>query len=146
MRWLSAMVGMPLFLSVAACGSGTPSGPPSPTPTPAPVRTVLTTKALTLPAGTTASETVDNVPSGTVDVRLEWADAAADLNLYVTDTSCSSILEILGGACRVLGQANGAARPEVVTFATTATANYQVWARNLGGTTQAATVEVGVTR
>jgi hypothetical protein len=144
MRWLSAMAGLPLILSGAACGSGTPYSPP--TPTPAPVRTVLTTKALTLPAGTTATETVDNVPSGTVDVRLEWADAGADLNLYVTDTNCSSILEILGGACRVLGQATGAARPEVVTFATTAAANYQVWARNLAGTTHAATLEVGVTR
>ena len=111
-----------------------------------PVRTVLTVKALTIPPGTTASETVDNVPSGTVDLRLDWADGAADLNLYVTDTNCSSILEILGGACRILGQATGTARPEVVTFAATATANYAYWARNLGATSQAATVEVGVTR
>jgi hypothetical protein len=143
---LRAMAGTALVLSGVGCGSGTPYGPPSPTPTPPPARTVLTTKALTLPAGTTAQETVDNVPSGTVDVRLDWADAAVDLNLYVTDTNCSSILEILGNACRVLGQAVGPARPEVVTFATTGTANYSVWARNLGATTQAATVEVGVTR
>jgi hypothetical protein len=107
---------------------------------------VVATKALTIPAGTTASETVDNVPAGLVDVRLQWADPAVDLNVYVTDTLCSSILEILGNTCRVFGQATGSSHPEVVAFTTTATGNYIVWSRNVGTVTQAASVEVGVTR
>jgi hypothetical protein len=135
-----------LALAAGACGSS-PSGPgPSPTPTPSPVRRVLATKALTLPGGTTASETVDNVPAGTVDVRLAWNDDAVDLNLYVTDTNCSSVVEILGNACRVLGQATATARPEVVTFTAASTANYQIWARNVSTAPQAATVELGITR
>ena len=137
------------LLSAAACGSGSPSdhGPsPTPQPSPTPSRTVVATKALNIPAGTTASETVDNVPAGSVDFRLQWADAGVDLNLYVTDTNCSSVVDILNGACRVLGQATGSARPEVVTVVATATANYQVWSRNVGSAAQAATLEVGVTR
>jgi hypothetical protein len=106
----------------------------------------VATKALTIPGGTTASETVDNVPAGSVDFRLQWDDAAVDLNLYVTDTNCSSILEILNNACRVVGQATGTARPEVVTVVATSTANYQVWSRNVSSASQAATLEVGVTR
>jgi predicted phage tail protein len=136
-----------LLLTAAACGSDSPSGPaPSPTPAPTPARTVVATKGLTIPGGTTASETVDNVPAGTVDVRLDWADPGVDLNLYVSDTNCSSIVDLLANACRVLGQATGAARPEVVTFTATTTGNYVVWARNVGSATQAAMVEVGVTR
>lgn len=137
------------FWSATACGSGSPSGPgpsPTPQPTPTPARTVVATKALNIPAGTTASETVDNVPAGSVDFRLQWDDAAVDLNLYVTDTNCSSVVEILAGACRVLGQATGAARPEVVTVVAAGTANYVVWSRNVGSVTQAAALEVGVTR
>ena len=148
MRWFRIGC-LPALLAASACGSSGPAGPgpsPTPTPTPAPVRTVLATKALTLPGGTTASETVDNVPAGAVDVRLTWDEAAVDLNLYVTDTNCSSIVEVLGGSCRVLGQATAAARPEVVTFTAAAIANYQVWARNVSGASQAATLEVGVTR
>ena len=143
--WLASAL-----LALAACGSDGPSGPgpnPSPTPTPPPARTVFATKGLTLPGGTTASETVDNVPAGVVDVRLSWSDPAVDLNLYVTDTNCSSVLEILANGCRVFGQATTAAnRPEVVTFTATGMANYVVWARNVSAPSQAATVEVGVTR
>jgi hypothetical protein len=134
------------LILTAACGSDYSTPPPTPSPSPTPSRTVVATKGLTIPGGTTASETVDNVPSGSVDVRVQWADAAVDLNVYVTDTNCSSILEILNNACRVFGQATGSARPEVVTFTATSTANYQVWCRNVSSASQAATMELGITR
>jgi hypothetical protein len=147
MTWLHRTSVAAALAVLGACGSDTPPAPtPTPTPTPTPSRTVVVSTAFTVPGGTTFSDTVDNVPAGAVDVRLEWAEAAIDLNLYVTDTACSSILDILAGGCRVLGQGTGNARPEVVNFTTTAQANYIVWVRNLSSTTQAARFELGVTR
>ena len=134
-------------LAAAGCGSDSPSAPPTPTPTPtpAPTRTVLATRSFTLAPSATFTDTVDNVPAGVVDARADWP-GASDLNLYVTDTSCPGVVELAAGACRVLAQATGTARPERVQFTATATANYSVWVRNLGPASESVALEFAVTR
>ena len=135
-------------VAAGACGGGSPTSPrpsPTPTPTPPPTRTVLVTRNFTLPGGATVSDTVDNVPPGVVDVRVEWP-GASDLNLYATDTSCAGVVELLAGQCRVFAQAVAAARPERIEFTTTAPGNYVYWVRNLGASAEPVVLEVGVTR
>jgi hypothetical protein len=137
-----------LAFTAAACGSGSPSAPaasPTPAPTPNPIRTVLVSRGFTLAAGATFSDTVDNVPAGLVDVRADWP-GASDLNLYATDTSCPGVVELVGGRCRVFAQAVGTARPERIEFTTAAPGNYVYWVRSLGPSSEAVTLEVGVTR
>jgi hypothetical protein len=134
-------------LAGAGCGSGSPSAPPTPTPsaTPPPTRTVLATRSFTLAPSATFTDTVDNVPAGVVDALADWP-GASDLNLYVTDTSCPGVVELASGACRVLAQATGTARPERIQFTSTATANYSVWVRNLGPSPEPVALEFAVTR
>jgi hypothetical protein len=136
-----------LTLAATACGSDSPSTPPTPTPTPTPVptRTVLATRSFTLAPAATYTDTVDNVPAGSVDARVEWS-GASDLNLYVTDTSCPGVVELAAGQCRVFAQATGSDRPERVQFVTTSTANYSVWVRNLGPSAESVTLEFAITR
>jgi hypothetical protein len=135
-----------LAAAVSACGSGSPTRPtPTPTPTPPPTRTVLATQSFTLAPGATFTDTVDNVPAGTVDARAEWP-GGSDLNLYVTDTSCPGVVQLAAGSCRVFAQAVGSDRPERVQFAAPGTANYSVWVRNVGTAAEPVTLEFAVTR
>ena len=137
-----------LALVAGACGGGSPTAPrpsPTPTPTPPPTRTVLVARNFTLGGGATSSDTVDNVPPGVVDVRVEWP-GTSDLNLYATDTACPGVVELLAGQCRVLAQAVTTARPERIEFTTAAAGNYVYWVRNLGTSSEPVALEVGVTR
>lgn len=147
---MTLRTGVVLVLSAiagAGCGSDSPSTPPTPTPSPTPAstRTVLATRSFTLAASASFTDTVDNVPAGIVDARIDWP-GASDLNLYVTDTSCPGVVELAAGSCRVFAQATGGDRPERVQFTSTATANYSVWVRNLGPASEAVALEFAVTR
>lgn len=146
-RWTALL----LAAALGGCGGGggAPTGPPVPTPspTPAPVRTVLESKAFTdLPAGAATPSTVDNVAPGTVDAMVDWA-GGGDIDLYVTDTNCTSMRDILAGSCRVLARATAmTAKPERASFPNPSTANYIFWVHNNGPAAESGQLEVGLTR
>jgi hypothetical protein len=106
---------------------------------------VLVTRQFNLAGEATFSDTVDNVQAGVIDARVEWP-GTSDLNLYLTDTSCPGRVELLAAQCRVFAQAAGTAKPERIQLTTTATANYIYWVHNLGASSEAVTLELGLTR
>jgi hypothetical protein len=106
---------------------------------------VLVTRQFDLPGGATFADTVDNVPAGEIDARVDWP-GTSDLNLYVTDTRCPGRIELLAAQCRVFAQMVGSAKPERIQFTTTATANYIYWVHNLGASSEMVTLELALTR
>lgn len=81
-----------LLISMACGGGGGSSSPTDPTPTPTPTPTPGLQNATftgTVPAYGTVSHELTLTAAGTLTASLSWTDTTADLDLYVTDSSCS---------------------------------------------------------
>ena len=137
-------------LALAGCGGGN-SSPSSASTTPSSstgagsTRVVLVTKPFTLAAGTATFQNADNLPAGTVDATLDWG-GGNDMNLYVTDNTCSGFANLRAGACAIVARAESTtSKPERVSFNTTAGKTYTFWIYNNGASQESGQLEVGET-
>lgn len=128
------------------CGGGGSSAPnPVPSAPPAATRVVLLDNApFTLQPGTATFKNIDQPPPGTVDGTLDWS-GGSDMNLYVTDNSCPGFNTLQAGGCNVLVRAEGAAKPERLSFTATANRVYTFWIHNNGTVMETGGLTVGDT-
>ncbi len=137
-----------LAVSLAACGGGSSPSSPIPVVTPAAsggTRVVLVTKSFSLAPGTATFQNADNLPQGTVDATLDWS-GGNDMNLYVTDNTCSGFANLRAGACAIVARAEGtSSKPERVSFNTSAGKTYTFWIYNNGSSQESGQLEVGET-
>jgi hypothetical protein len=138
---------VPILLGLmAACGGGG-SSPTTPATQPAasnPTRSVLVTKNFSLNAGTATFQNVDLPPAGTLDATVDW-NGNNDVNLYVTDNTCPGFVDLKAGGCNVVAKADGTAKPERLTFTTTAGRIWTFWIYNNGSSSESGAMEVGIT-
>jgi hypothetical protein len=140
---LALAVALPWLASCGGGGSSTPN--PVATPPPSAQRVVLMDQApFSLQPGTATFKNVDQPPAGTIDGTLDWS-GGADMNLYVTDNSCPGFNALMAGGCSVMVRADGAAKPERVSFTATANRIYTFWIHNNGTVTETGSLTVGDT-
>src|SRR6185369_2119297 len=112
---------------LGSCGGGGRGGGnangPNPTTTPPPVNAVHTVLMQGVPfvlnPDTAMFRNIDNPPVGAVDITVNWP-GSGDLNLYVTSNQCANFNDVLSGRCPTLAKSDGAAKPEVGRFNTSA--------------------------
>jgi hypothetical protein len=136
----------PALLAVAAlgaCGKSTtgPSGPQ---------RTVIGTQTGTMQSFSAGAHPVQAGSSGTMDVTLDWGNAANDFDIFVTSNNCNTSsladLEAGVGSCSHITSAQSSnLKPERVTWAGTGGTTYKVWVANFGLSADSYTVTAGVT-
>jgi hypothetical protein len=81
-----------------------------------------------------------------VDSTVEWTYATNDVDLYVTNTSCT-VEMLLAEACPYTAKADSAtAKPERVSFTVSAAGSYRFWIVNFGPGAESGTFEVGMTQ
>lgn len=82
----------------------------------------------------------------TIDATVEWTYASNDVDLYVTNTSCT--IEMLSaGSCAYTAHADSAtAKPEKLTFTVTTAGSHRFWIVNFGPNAESGTLEVGMTQ
>jgi hypothetical protein len=138
-------LGSSWLISCGGGGSSAPNPVPPTTTPPAAQRVVLIESApFSLQPGTATFKNVDFPPAGTIDGTLNW-NGGADMNLYVTDNSCPGFNTLTGGGCNVLARAEGAAKPETLTFTAAASRVYTFWIHNNGAATETGSLTVGDT-
>ncbi len=132
---------------LSACGGGDGGSTPNPV-TPAPPtaqRVVLVDSApFTLQPGAATYKNIDQPPAGTIDGTLDW-NGSVDMNLYVTDNSCPGFNTLKAGGCPVLVRAEGAAKPERLTFTAGTNKIYTFWIHNNGTAMETGSLTVGDT-
>jgi hypothetical protein len=129
-----------------SCGGGGSSAPDPVAATPPPAqRIVLIDGApFSLQPGTATFKNLDFPPAGTIDGTLDW-NGGADMNLYVTDNTCAGFNALQAGGCNVLVRAEGAAKPERLTFTAAANKIYSFWIHNNGTANESGSLTVGDT-
>ena len=118
-----------MCLSAWSCGGGGSSNPSTPTPTPVPPTQDVSFSGTVAAFGTASHSLAVTVPSGTLSATLTWADAAVDLDVYLTASSCAGYPPL---DCTVLAKsvAESGVR-EQVTRAVKADERYLLWIDNL---------------
>ena len=126
-----------LVAGLAACGgSGNPGGPstptPTPRPTPAPPVVVSQTQGFSLRAGFVSFANFSIPSTGTVEGVVDWTFPANDLDVYLTNASCT-FDQLIANQCSMLGFSESVtAKPERVSVANVAAGNYIIWVANAG--------------
>ena len=100
--------------------------------------------SFSLQPGTATYKNIDQPPAGTIDGTLDWS-GAADMNLYVTDNTCPGFTTLKAGGCNVLARAEGAAKPERLTFTAATNRIYTFWIHNNGTAAETGGLTVGDT-
>src|SRR5262245_9422431 len=130
--------------ALAACG-GNSTGPD-------PVgRQVIGTQSGSVPSLAAVAHPVSSGSSGTIDVTLDWGNAANDFDIFITSNNCNTTslgdLEAGAGNCSHITSAQSSnLKPERVTWAATGGTTYKIWVANFGLSTDSYTVTAGVTR
>jgi len=130
----------------AGCGGGssTPNSVPSAPPAAATRVVLMDSAPFSLQPGTATFKNVDQPPAGTIDGMLEW-NGSNDMNLYVTDNSCPGFSDLRAGRCNVVVRADGAAKPERLSFTAPANRIYTFWIHNNGTSSESGSLTVGDT-
>jgi hypothetical protein len=81
-----------------------------------------------------------------IDAVVDWA-GTNDINVYVTDNICPGFIDLKAGRCNVITRAEGPAKPERVSFATTTAAGkiWTFWIYNNGASDESGNIEMAVT-
>lgn len=81
--------------------------------------------------------------AGTLDATADWSDGSKDIDIYISDSSCTSFHE-----CRFLAQSNTRGKPERIgAFQVTTTGTFNLFVVNESDNAESAvTIEVGLTR
>jgi len=137
-----------LSSGLAGCGGGGGSSTPNPVTTPPPAsatRIVLIEGAsFSLQPGAATFKNIDLPPAGTIDGTLDWS-GGADMNLYVTDNSCPGFTDLRAGRCNMMARADGASKPERLTFTAATNRIYTFWIHNNGTAAETGSLTVGDT-
>ena len=143
----SALVCLIAATALPGCGGGGGGGVVTPSRTP--VRSVVSQRGWQLDVLEFLMTDISITGSGgtaTVDATVEWTFATNDVDLYVTNTSCTVEMLILDG-CAYVARANSAtAKPERVSFSVSAATSYRFWILNFGPTRESGTFEVAMTQ
>jgi hypothetical protein len=129
--------------ALGACGKST-TGPSGPT------RTVIGTQSGNMQPQSAGAHPVQASASGTMDVTLDWGNAANDFDIIVTSNNCttSSLVDLAAGvgSCSHITAAESVTqKPERVTWAGNGGTTYRVWVVNFGASTDSYTITAGVT-
>ena len=107
---------------IAGCGGGTPTSSSPATPE-------RVTLSGTVPVFSTAVQPLTAGRSGTAMVGLSWADPSVDLDLYVTDKSCTAYPPL---RCTILASSTSrTGSSETVMYPVTLGVQLQLWVDNL---------------
>ena len=140
------LIGATLMLAAAllpACGGSGGITSTSHTPT----RSVISQRGWQLAAGEAllVDLSVSGSGTATVDATVEWTLATNDVDVYVTNTSCTFEM-VAATACAYTAKADSTtAKPERLSFSTSS-GNYRFWIVNFGPTNESGTLEVGLTQ
>ena len=142
-RFWRVLPALAAVAALGACGKST-TGPSGPT------RTVIGTQTGTLQPFTAGPHAVQANASGTIDVTLDWGNAANDFDIYITSNNCNTTnladLEAGVGNCTHITDATSTNRkPESVTWSGNGGTTYKVWVANFGLSADSYTVTAGVT-
>jgi hypothetical protein len=147
------------LITTIACGDGggklpSPTSPsssspatnPNPTPAPAPPQGPFNqTLTGTVPAFDEAFQQFVAPRDGMATLKLTWADASADLDLVVTDGSCTSLYGADAANCQQFGVSGRiVGTEETISTALTAGQAYRLWVDNFAHSAQAYTIEIEI--
>ena len=142
-----ALVSLILTLALPGCGGSGGGGVVTPSRTP--VRSVISQRGWQLDVLEYLMLDVSITGSGgtaTVDATAEWTFATNDVDIYVTNTSCTVEMLVLD-ACPYVAKADSATtKPERVSFSVSAATSYRFWIVNFGPTRESGTLEVALTQ
>ena len=119
-----------ILLGVVTFGSVGCGGPSEPTI----VRSV-STRTESLSAGFGRFETFTSTASGSVQVTLNWNNAANNFDMSVVANGCNNPeagLVGIGAACAAIAYAASSAKPETLSFEAAANTTYKIVVGNLG--------------
>ncbi len=136
-------------VTLPGCGGGGGGGGSIVGPSRNPVRSVISQRGWQLDVlevyMADLSVTGDG-SSATVDSTVEWTYATNDVDLYVTNTSCTLEMLVLDACPYVAHADSSTAKPERVSFTVAAAGNYRFWVVNFGPTRESGTIEVAMTQ
>jgi len=94
---------------------------------------VLSTQNFSVAAGDGTALSVDVASPGALSATASFAEAGAEIDVYITDGSCASLDDLVFGSCKVLARAdNRVPSPQKATLFGATPGRYQAFVLAVG--------------
>ncbi len=124
--WWRFAVVMPLLSAFTSCGGQSTTADRK-------AAAVLSTQSFNLPAGDGAPLSVDAPSPGALAATANWTEVGAEIDVYLTDSTCPGLDELVLGSCKVLARGdNRTAVPQTATLFGAQPGRYQAFVLAVG--------------